>query len=69
MGTKLGNKDLKMVLTDPQLREMLQVLNRERPALVSVDAEGWDLSRDGSLSLLALCWNDNEVYVIDVQVC
>ena len=68
MVTKLGNKDLNMVSTETELREMLQALNQERPSLISVDAEGWDLSRDGTLSLLALCWNDHVVYVIDVQV-
>ena len=68
MVTKLGNKDLNMVSTETELREMVQALNQERPSLISVDAEGWDLSRDGTLSLLALCWNDHVVYVIDVQV-
>ena len=68
MTTKLGTKDIKTVSTEEELFEMIQQLNEERPSVISVDAEGWALSRDGTLSLLALCWNERIIYLIDVQV-
>ena len=68
MATRLGNKEIKLVSTDTELRQMITELNESKPSLISVDAEGWDISRDGTLSLLALSWNDRLIYVIDVQV-
>ena len=68
MATRLGNKEIKLVSTNAELGEMLAELNNTRPNVISVDAEGWDISRDGTLSLLALSWNEGLIYVIDVQV-
>ena len=68
MTTKLGTKDIKTVSTNEELFEMIQQLNEQRPSVISVDAEGWALNRNGTLSLLALCWNEQIIYLIDVQV-
>ena len=68
MATKLGSRDIKKVSIDKELEEMMQDLNEERPRVISVDAEGRELCRNGTMSLLALCWNDQTIYVIDVQV-
>ena len=59
---------MKLVSSDAELQHMLTHLNNSNPDLVSVDAEGWRLCRDGTLSLLALTWDDRIIYVIDVQV-
>ncbi|KAL5257223.1 hypothetical protein ACHWQZ_G012234 [Mnemiopsis leidyi] len=66
--TTLGRKKISLVSSDAELQQMLLELNVSRPTLVSVDAEGWRLCRDGTLSLLALSWDDMIIYVIDVQV-
>ena len=69
MVTRVGSKDIELVSTAADLLKMMQLLNQAAPSLISVDAEGWDISRDGTMSLLALAWNEDVVYVIDVQVC
>ena len=69
MVTRVGSKDIELVSTAADLLKMMQLLNQAAPPLISVDAEGWDISRDGTMSLLALAWNEDVVYVIDVQVC
>ena len=68
MSVRLGNKDVKLVSTKLELKHMMTKLNDFRPRIIAVSADGKDLSRNGTLTLLALRWNDRVVYVIDVQV-
>ena len=68
MTSRLGEREMKLISSVEELRQMLTHLNNSNPDLVSVDAEGWRLCRDGTLSLLALTWDERIIYVIDVQV-
>ena len=66
--TRLGDKEVKLVSTELELQQMLTELNKSIPSVIAVDAEGRALSRNGTLSLLAMCWDEDVIYVIDVQV-
>ena len=66
--TRLGDKEVMLVSTELELQQMLTELNRSSPSVIAVDAEGHALSRDGTLSLLALCWDESLIFVVDVQV-
>ena len=68
MSTRLGDKEVKLVSTELELQQILTELNKSSPSVIAVDAEGRALSRNGTLSLLAMCWDEDVIYVIDVQV-
>ena len=68
MSVRLGNKNVKLVSTKLELEYMMKKLNHFRPRIIAVSAKGENLSRNGTMTLLALRWNDRVIYVIDVQV-
>ena len=66
--TRLGHKEVKLVSTELELQQMLTELNESSPSVIAVDAVGRALSRNGTLTFLAMCWNEYAIYVLDVQV-
>ena len=68
MVLKIGQKEICVISTIPELLEMMQIINHEKPRQIALNLEGQKPSREGRVVLLSLSWNKRVTYVVDVQV-